>query len=190
MAIKLSSLKDLKVFIKDEWVNICCILTLAKLSKEMHLCKSQVHLIEDIRGSGDNLDCQRVELSTNVTLARSRWASNYYITPATGSSDQLERRCWNGNHVPAEPGPLGPQLSSPGEQERNATMARRVGVNMLQFYSVSNSPLTHNPFNKVRGIFFLRTVSACLYCVEYVSACICACIFAHGDATHFHKNTF
>ena len=26
-------------------------------------------------------------------------------------------------------------------------------VNMLQFCSVSNSPLTHNPFNKMRGIF-------------------------------------
>ena len=44
--------------------------------------------------------------------------------------------------VPAEAGPPGPRLSSPGEQERNAVMARRVGVNMLQFCSVSNSPLT------------------------------------------------
>ena len=107
--------------------------------------------------SGDNLDCRRVELSKNVTLARSRWASNYYITPATGSSDQLERRCWNENHVPAEAGPPGPRLSSP-ERERNAAMARRVGVNMLQFCSVSNSPLTDNTFrtlsNKVRGIIF------------------------------------
>ena len=42
--------------------------------------------------SGDNLDCQWVELSTIVTLARSGWASNYYTTPATGSSVQLKRR--------------------------------------------------------------------------------------------------
>ena len=90
-----------------------------------------MHLVEDIRGSGDNLDCQRVELSTNVMLTRSWWVSNYYITPATGSSDQLERSCWNENHVPAEAGPPGPWLSSPGEQERNAAVARRVvGVNM------------------------------------------------------------
>ena len=41
--------------------------------------------------------------------------SNYYITPVTGSSDQLERRCWNENHVPAEAEPLGPRLGSPGE---------------------------------------------------------------------------
>ena len=77
--------------------------------------------------SGDDIDCRRVELSTNVTLTRSRWSSNYYTTPATGSSDQLERKCWNENHVPAEAGPPGPRLSSPGERERNATVARRVG---------------------------------------------------------------
>ena len=112
--------------------------------------------------SGDNLDCRRVELSTNVMLARSRWTSNYYITPAAGSSDQLKKRCWNDKHVPAEAGPPGPRLSNPGERERNAAMVRRVGVNMLQFCSVSNSPLTDNTFrnpfepfsNRVRGIFF------------------------------------
>ena len=52
--------------------------------------------------SGDNIDCRRVELSANVTLARSRWMSNYYITPATGSSNQSEKRCWNANHVTVE----------------------------------------------------------------------------------------
>ena len=74
------------------------------------------HTVEDIRGLGDNLDCRRVELSTNVTVARSRWTSNYHITPATGSSDQLERRCWNENQVPAEARPPDPQ--APVEQHR------------------------------------------------------------------------
>ena len=60
-------------------------------------------------------------------VSGSRWASNYYITPATGSSDELERRCWNENHVSAEAEPPGPQLSSPGELERKAVIARRVG---------------------------------------------------------------
>ena len=36
----------------------------------------------------------------------------------------------------------GPWLSSTGEQERNTVLAIRVGVNMLQFCSVSNTPLT------------------------------------------------
>ena len=43
---------------------------------------------------------------------------------------------------PREAGPAGPCLSSPGEQERNMVMAIGVGVNMLQFCSVSNS-LSH-----------------------------------------------
>ena len=80
----------------------------------------------------------------NVTLARSRWVSNYYITPATGSSDQLEKSCWNENHVPAEAGPPGLQLSSTGERERKAVIARRVWVGSVccSHCSVSNS-LSH-----------------------------------------------
>ena len=43
---------------------------------------------------------------------------------------------------PKESEPPVLRLSSPEERERNAGMAIRVGVNMLQFCSVSNSPLT------------------------------------------------
>ena len=105
-----------------------------------------------------------------MTLTGSRWMSNYYITPAKGSSGQWERRCWNENHVPAEAGPSGLRLSSPGERERNAVMAIREGVNILQSLFGLQLPLIHNPFNKVRGIFFERTVSARLHCVEDASA--------------------
>ena len=51
--------------------------------------------------------------------------------------NQLEIRC--GEPAPREAGTPGPWLSSPGEWERNVVMAIRVGVNMLQFCSVSNS---------------------------------------------------
>ena len=55
---------------------------------------------------------------------------------------------------PRDAGPLGPRVSSLGERERNAVMANRVGVNMLQFCSVFNS-LSHTTLShKVRGIFF------------------------------------
>ena len=91
--------------------------------------------------SGDNLDCRWVELSTNVTLARSRWTSNYYITPATGSSDQLERRCWNENHVSAEAWTPMPPFEQPWSMGKKSC-----GGHMLQFCSVSNSPLTDNTF--------------------------------------------
>ena len=45
--------------------------------------------------------------------------------------NQLEVRCGRENQHPAEWAP-GPRLSNPGEWERNAVMANRVEVNMLQ----------------------------------------------------------
>ena len=109
---------------------ICNILTSdpAELSEKKCTCVNNRCIRSKILGD------QRITLTVNglnwvriVTLARSRWTSNYYITPATGSSGQLEKRCWNENHVPAEAEPPGPRLSSTGERERNAAVARRVG---------------------------------------------------------------
>ena len=92
-------------------------------------------------------DCRRVELSTNVTLARSTWTSNYHIAPATGSSDQLERKCWNENHVPAEAGRPGLRLSSTGERERNTVIARRVGGQYVAvLFSLQLTSHTVKPF--------------------------------------------
>ena len=117
------------------------------------------------------------------------WTSNYYITRVkTGSRAvwrldeletrcgresqhpaewalrprieqlQLERRCWIEEHVPETLGPK-PPVELPRRTRKNVVMAIRVGVNMLQFCSVSNS-LSHKTLsNKVRGIFFQRTVS-------------------------------
>ena len=54
-----------------------------------------------------------------------------------------------------EAGPLGPRLSSPEERERNAVMAIRVGVNMLQFCSVSNS-LSHITLSIKWEVYFSK----------------------------------
>ena len=81
-------------------------------------------------------------IECELGLSQEVGESNYYITPATGSSYQLERRCWGKNHVPAEAGPPSHRFGSPGERERNSFIARRAGVNTLQFCSVSNLPLT------------------------------------------------
>ena len=91
-----------------------------------------------------------------MTLAGSRWTLNYYITPAIGSSDELERRCWNEKHVPAEAGPPDPRLSSPGDRERKAVIARRVeGGQYVAVFVLSPTHLSHTILsNKVRGIFF------------------------------------
>ena len=66
---------------------------------------------------------------------RVSWRSEFGVSCYTSRSE---------NQVPAEDGPSGPRFSSPGERERSTVIA--MGVNMLQHCSVSNSPLTHNPF--------------------------------------------
>ena len=114
--------------------------------------------------SGDNLVGRRVELSANVTLARSRWMSNYYITPATGSSDQLEFRAWSQWFQielwePALSRELGPQC--PGwaakENEKDALLwPEELGWGQyVAVFVQSPAHLSHTTLsNKVRGIFF------------------------------------
>ena len=75
--------------------------------------------------------------------------------------DQLETRSGRESQHPAEEALKPPieqlgsdELNSPGEHEKNAVMANRVGVNMLQFCSVSNFLSHTNLSNKVSGIFF------------------------------------
>ena len=65
---------------------------------------------------------------------------------------------------PREAGSPGPRLSSPGGRERNAFMANRVGVNMLQFCSVSNSH-SHTTLSIKWEVYFLKNCVARLYCV-------------------------
>ena len=113
----------------------CCILTSdsVKLSKEKCTCVNNRCIRSKISGEQGRPWLLRGWIECEiVTLAGSRWTSNYYITPATGSSGQLERRCWNEDHTPAEAGPPGPRWSSPGERGRKAVITRRVGVNMMQ----------------------------------------------------------
>ena len=130
--------------------------------------------------SGDNLECWQVELSVNVMLARSRWASNYYITPATGSSDQLERRCWNENHVPAEAGPPGPRLSSPGKRERNAAVARRVRRSIccssVQSPTHLSQIIPFKPFRIKREVYFSKELCPLVFIVLSLCFCMYMCI--------------
>ena len=90
--------------------------------------------------SGATLIVEVLNWVRTVTLARSRWTTNYYITPATGSPDRLERRCWN--EQPRRTG------------KKGCDSQKSWGVSMLQSLFGLQLPLTHNLFNKVRGIFF------------------------------------
>ena len=80
---------------------------------------------------------------------------------------------------PREARPPGPRLSSPGERERNAVMAIGVGVNRLQFCSVSNS-FSHTTLSIKWKVDFLKELCrSSLLCRCYDSACICVCIVVH-----------
>ena len=73
---------------------------------------------------------------------------------------------------PREAGPPGPRLSCTGEEERNAIIARRLGVNMLQFCSVSNS-LSHTTLSIKLEVYFSKELSrSSLLCCPYDSACM------------------
>ena len=112
---------------------------------------------------------------------------NYYITRwrqevSQFGEQKLETRCGRESQHSAESWASGWATL---ENEKDTTlMAIRVGVNMLQFCSVSKS-LSHTTLsNKVRGIFF-KEVFACLYyCVVmilYVYVYVlCVCIVNHG----------
>ena len=108
--------------------------------------------------------------------------------------EQLEFR-WVGEKMlewgpcPREPGP---RLKSPGERERNAIMAIRVGYNMMQFCSVSNS-LSHTTLSMKWEVYFPKELcrSSLLLCRRYDSACICrcVCIVVHGYTTKLNIET-
>ena len=146
--------------------------------------------------SGYDLDCRGVELSVKLWCSQEEeWVSNYYINPATGSSNQLEIKCGRENQHPAEgafrtpdwavavgekmlewglcpreAGPPGPRLSNPGERERNAVMAIRVRVNMLQFCLVSNS-LSHPTLSIKWEVYFSKDL-----CPLVFTASLCFCM--------------
>ena len=91
---------------------------------------------------------------------------------------------------PREARPPGPRLSNPGERERNAVIANRVGISMLQFCSVSNS-LSHTTLSIKWEVYFSkRLCRSSLLCVvmilhAYVDVYVlCVCIVGHGYTTH------
>ena len=74
-------------------------------------------------------------------------------------------------------GPQDPWLSSPAERERSAAKDKETEGQYVAVCSVSNSPLTHNPFatisNKVWEVYFSKEVCSFIIIVDFASACIC-----------------
>ena len=133
-----------------------------------------------------NLDRGRVKFGGNATLTGSRCMSNNYITRCHRQFEWVGVSCgWSSSCISRqwEPAPsrgLGPQeprLSSPAEWERSAAKDRGTWGQYVVVCSVSNSPLTHNPFatlsNKVWEVYFSKEVCSFVIIVDFVSACIC-----------------
>ena len=106
-----------------------------------------------------------------------------YNSVKTGSqlvwrSESLETRCGRESQQKA-----GSQTSGWAalENRKETLMAIRVGVNMLQFCSVSNF-LSHTTLsNKVRGIIFLKDYVVIMILHAYVDVYVlCVCIVGHG----------
>ena len=101
-----------------------------------------------------------------------------YNSVKTGSQlvwrpDPLVTRCGRESQHPAEWAPRHP-VEQHQENGKEILMAIRVGINMLQFCSVSNS-LSHTSLsNKVRGTYFskglCRSSSSLCRCVLHESA--------------------
>ena len=88
----------------------------------------------------------------DVSPTGSRWMSNNYITPChrqfklVGVS-VLEFEL---QFEAVRTSPQDPRLSSPAEGERSAAIVRGTWGQYVAVCSVSNSPLTHNPFATFR----------------------------------------
>ena len=100
-----------------------------------------------------------------VMLTGRRWGVKLLYNPGERKFKSVGEKMLEWRPCHREAGPSGPRLSSPGERERNAVMAIRVGVNMLQFCSASNS-LSHTTLSIKWEVYFSkRPVFARLHCV-------------------------
>ena len=74
-------------------------------------------------------------------------------TAGSWSSDELERRCWNEEYVTERLGPR-PPVEQPRRTGKKRCYGHKSGGQYVAVLFGLQLPLTHNPFNKVKGIFF------------------------------------
>ena len=104
------------------------------------------------------------------------WTLNYYITQCTGSSIRFgDQTSWRSSgRENQHPERLGPKV--PGwaahENGKETLMAMRLGVNMLQFCSVSNS-LSHITLSIKWEVYFSKELCHSSFLCRYDTACIC-----------------
>ena len=160
-------------FWKAPWKSSCVV---TYWSSTQPSIKKHVHPVEVIF-----FTCERVEIDAIATPTGSRWVSNNDITRCQGWSQLVRVRVavrGSENQLPAEGlGPPDPRLSCPAEWKRTTAKDRGTLGQYVAVCSVSNSPLTHNPFatlsNKVWEVYFSKEECSFVIIADYVSACIC-----------------
>ena len=120
------------------------------------------------------------KIELEIELGKDR-KSVSYNSVKTGSqlvwrSEPLVARCGRGSQHPTEWAPGSP-VEQHQENGKETLMAIRLGVNMLQFCSVSNPLSLTQPFQIKWEVYFSkRPCRSSLWCRRYDSACICRCI--------------
>ena len=118
------------------------------------------------------LTVDRLKECEIVTPTRRRWTVNYYITQFTGNSiiwgsDELERGCWIEEYVPERLGLQAPGWAAQENGKETQLWPIEWGVNMLQFYSDSNS-LSHTTLSIKWEIYFSKEL--------FRSSLLCRCV--------------
>ena len=78
-------------------------------------------------------------------------------------SDELETRCSREKSTQQKAGPSGLRLSRPGERERHNADGHKSGGQYVAVLFGLQLPLTRKPYNKVRDIFFKRSLRSSLF---------------------------
>ena len=121
-------------------------------------------------------------MSAIVTLAGKERGSNYYITRVKiGSQSVGDQTSWREDatlrNMSQRDWAPRPPVEQPRRTGKNAVMANRVGVNMLQFCSVSNS-FSHTTLSIKWEVYFSKELCrSSLLCRRYDYACICIWVY-------------
>ena len=157
----------------------------AELSDEKCTCVNNRCIRSNI--SGDNLDCQRVELSANVTLTRSRLTSNYDITPMWQEFRSVGEKMLEWEPCPSRgwaPRPPVEQLRRTGKKVCDNQKSCG-GVNTLQSLFVLQLTSHTQPFRIKWEVYFSKELCLLVVIVSLLCFCTYMCIVGHGYTKKF-----
>ena len=130
-----------------------------------------MHPVEDIRRSGATLTVEGLNWVRNCDACRKLVDVKLLYNPSDRKFRSVGEKMLEWEPCPNRGWAPRPRFSSPGERERNAVIAIRVGVNMLQFCSVSNS-LSHTTLSIRWGVYFSTALCPLVFIVSSLWFCM------------------